>query len=346
MLKSEVNDNIQDYLRTLSPTQGTDYSLWKATKRLKQPQIPVLPLRLPDGKWARSAQAKAETFAQHLKQVFTPHPGETLTDENEVHRSLNETYQMEPPLEKFKMSEVVKTIKYDISPKKAPGYDLITGQILFEKLILSRLKPIIERKQLIPNHQFGFRHEHATIEQAHRVYNKIFASLEEKKYCSAAFLDITQAFDKVWHTGLLYKIKSNLPLGFYTLLKSYLLDRYFFVQYQDVSTELHKIQAGVPQGSVLGPILYLLYTADLPTKTGVTTATFADDTAVLASHKNPILATQMLQSNLNDIQKWLKTWRIKANEAKSVHVTFTTRRETCPEVSLNGQQIPQSGLNT
>ena len=50
----------------------------------------------------------------------------------------------------------------------------------------------------------------------------------------------------------------------------------------------------------------------------------------------------MLQNNLNDIQKWLNTWRIKANEAKSAHVTFTTRRETCPEVSLNGQQIPQS----
>jgi len=68
---------------------------------------------------------------------------------------------------------------------------------VFEKLLLFRLKPIIERKELIPNHQFGFRNQHATIEQAHRVYNKILASLEEKKYCSGVFLDITQAFDKV-----------------------------------------------------------------------------------------------------------------------------------------------------
>ncbi|KAG5322722.1 RTJK polymerase, partial [Pseudoatta argentina] len=143
MLKSEVNENIQDYLRTLSPTQGINYSLWKATKRLKQPQISVPPLRLPDGEWARSAQAKAETFAQHLKQVFTPHSGETQTDENEIHRSFNETYQMESPLEKFKMSEVIKTIKYDISPKKAPGYDLIPGKIL-QNLDLEDLKAAIE----------------------------------------------------------------------------------------------------------------------------------------------------------------------------------------------------------
>lgn len=75
---------------------------------------------------------------------------------------------------------------------------------------------------MIPNHQFGFRQKHATIEQAHRIYKEIYTGLEEKKYCSAAFLDITQAFDRVWHEGLLYKIKQNLPLNYYTLLKSYL----------------------------------------------------------------------------------------------------------------------------
>jgi len=169
-----------------------------------------------------------------------------------------------------------------------------------------------------------------------------YTGLEEKKYCSAAFLDITQAFDRVWHEGLLYKIKQNLPLNYYILLKSYLQDKHFLVKYQDTTTALHKIQAGVPQGSVLGPMLYLLYTADLPTTNGAATATFADDTAVIASHTDPVIASQMLQTNLNAMQEWLKKWRIKANESKSVHVTFTTRRETCPRVTLNDQSIPQS----
>ncbi|KMQ86446.1 reverse transcriptase [Lasius niger] len=89
-------------------------------------------------------------------------------------------------------------------------------------------------------------------------------------------------------------------------------------------------------------MLYLLYSADLPTTTEVTTTTFADDTAAIASHVNPVIAFQMLQTNLNAIQKWLKKWRIKANKTKSVHVTFTTRRETCPQVTLNDQPISKS----
>lgn len=66
--------------------------------------------------------------------------------------------------------------------------------------------PAIEERQLISNHQFGFRSKHATIEQIHRIANKITVAMQTKKYCSAAFLDISQAFDKVWHDGLLYKI--------------------------------------------------------------------------------------------------------------------------------------------
>jgi len=71
------------------------------------------------------------------------------------------------------------------------------------------------------------------------------------------------------------------------------------------------------------------------------TATYADDTAVLASHHNPITASTNLQHHLNQLQKLLKRWRIKANENKSTHITFSLKRKTCPAVTLNGQHIPQ-----
>jgi glutaredoxin len=97
----------------------------------------------------------------------------------------------------------------------------------------------------------------------------------------------------------------------------------------------------VPQGCVLGPILYLIYTAELPTLTTSTTANFADDTAKLDVQEYPAEVTRRLQLHLHEIQSWLRKWRMKANESKSVQITFTFNRQTCP-VKLNSEQLPQA----
>jgi len=81
-------------------------------------------------------------------------------------------------------------------------------------------------------------------------------------------------------------------------------DRFFSVKHDNVITKLNSIQAGVPQGSMLGPIFYLLYTADLPTQIDVTLDdTFADDIAVLTVHQNSVIASEMLQDSLNSTDK-------------------------------------------
>lgn len=204
--------------------------------------------------------------------------------------------------------------------------------------------PILSANGIVPDHQFGFRQKHSTIEQVHRVVDIIEQTLQTKKFCSAVFLDISQAFDKVWYPGLFFKLKSALPYDLYNVLKSYLTNRHFQVKMDGSFTGYHKIESGVPQGSVLGPLLYVVFTSDLPVSPGVAIATFADDTALLASHEDPVAASDMVQTNLNELAIWLNDNKVKVNETKSVHVTFTLNRAICPPVTLNNIQLPRSDV--
>jgi len=97
------------------------------------------------------------------------------------------------------------------------------------KLLLKRIYRDTNLQEWVPSHQFGFRKAHSTIQQCHRITDIINKAFEEHKYCSAVFLDVSQAFDKVWHQGLLYKIKQTLPARYLNILQSYLSERYFSV---------------------------------------------------------------------------------------------------------------------
>lgn len=401
-LKIADENTLQTKLMTLSATRSTDYSLWKFTKNYNRPQEIKPPIRDRENKWARTNQEKADLFAVHLAEVFTPNAATDEESETMVRSILDQDLQLELPPKPVTPQEVRRTIRC-LDAKKAPGFDLITKEILielprkalvfltvlynamlrvqyfpslwkvsqiimvhkhgkptnektsyrpisllavlskvFEKLLLTRIEPILKERKIIPDHQFGFRRRHGTIEQAHRVYDRIRKALEQKQYCSSAFLDVQQAFDKVWHDGLLCKIKLSLPHNYFLILKSYLSDRLFQVREGGASSKFYDILAGVPQGSVLGPVLYTLYTADLPNTPGVTTATFADDTAALACNQDPIAASNTLQTGLDAVHKWMKKWRILASATKSVHVTFTLKNGDCPPVTLGDKHLPHA----
>lgn len=149
------------------------------------------------------------------------------------------------------------------------------------------------------------------------------------------FLDVSQ----VWHPGLLHKIKHHLP-AFFPLLKSYISDRQFRTRVKGEVSTLFPINSGVPQGSVLGSLLYLLFTSDLPQPPNVTIGTFADDTVILTCYKDVLRASFHLQEYLNILHSWLHRWNIKINESKSTYLTFTLCNDPSPPIYLNGVEIP------
>jgi hypothetical protein len=138
-------------------------------------------------------------------------------------------------------------------------------------------------------------------------------------------------------------LRHSFPLNWFLILKSYLLNRHFQVKIENAFTDLLPVNAGgVPQGSILGPLLYLLYTSYLPTSPVTITSIFADDTAVLDMDPDPTISSHKLQTSRLAIQHWLTKWRLKANGSKSIHVTFTTCRATCPPVHIYNEQLPQA----
>jgi len=98
----------------------------------------------------------------------------------------------------------------------------------------------------------------------------------------------------VWHEGLNYKLRTLLPKQYSQILESYVKNRHFRIKQEESYSALMEIKAGVPQGSVLGPVLYLLYTCDIPKLENNTIATFADDTAILAVGNNITTSTEKL----------------------------------------------------
>lgn len=246
----------------------------------------------------------------------------------------------------WKLSEILLFQKPEKPPHLTSSYRPISllsvPSKLFEKLFLSRLTQIFDVQNAIPQHQFGFRKAHSTIHQLHRVVDFVASGLEEKKYTSGVFLDVSAAFDKVWHEGLLFKLKKILCNNYYPILKSFLEDRFFRVRQGSAYSDFKAIEAGVPQGAILSPVLYNIFTSDLPLSPDTMTATYADDTVILASSDSSIITSHNIQEHIHLIDNWLKNWKIKVNSTKSTQVTFTLRRETCPPVRLDNTEIPQT----
>lgn len=202
---------------------------------------------------------------------------------------------------------------------------LSTISKLFERTIYNRLIEALDDK--LRNDQHGFRRGHATTHQLTRLTEDITMGFNHRRSTAAIFLDAEKAFDTVWHDGLLHKLTLlNTPKYLIKTVKSYLSHRQFYVSIDGHNSVIKHITAGVPQGSVIGPLLYILYTNDLPVPRHCKISLYADDTACYTSGKNPEVLVKRLQKAHNALIKYYTRWKIKINSSKTEAVFFTTRR--------------------
>ena len=218
---------------------------------------------------------------------------------------------------------------------------------LFERVIHSRMKNHLFSNDIIIPHQFGFRPKHSCPQQVHRIVEFILNGFYPKREKTVAvFFDVAKAFDKVWHAGLVHKLhKLNLPDRLVRLVVSFLHDRTFRFRHEGTLSSPRPLKAGVPQGSVLSPLLYISFTNDIPSpKNGVQLSLFADDTALYVKGQRLPTTITKLQSAVTELEEWFVKWRIDVNPEKSSAVCFDYKRRQInllpPSVRMQGTTVP------
>lgn len=214
---------------------------------------------------------------------------------------------------------------------------------IYERILLKQILNHAEEARVIPDHQFGFREGHSSLHQVARLAALAGRNYNQKKHMAIVLIDLEKAFDRVWHLGLLNKlINKKFPANLVEILRSYLEGRSFKVRVNNVESTSREAIAGVPQGSVLGPILYSIFVSDVPEYPGTGTATFADDTAFFADSKYLQIAIKKIQNRLHGYVKYLEKWRITMNADKTqlAILTMGSRKKNVKlYIKINGKEV-------
>ena len=203
---------------------------------------------------------------------------------------------------------------------------------IFEKMIFTRLLSYLNKKNLISNNQFGFRPNSSTDYAISMLYDKIVKNTDRGLYSCCVFVDLTKAFDTVDHKILLWKLHHCFGIrgNALSLFESYLSNRYQYTKVLDAYSSNLKTNIGVPQGSCLGPLLFLLYINDLPLYSKFDTTLYADDTALLLSDCNILLLERKVNHELEKIKLWLQNNKLSLNCSKTNYMIFNKEpHKTC-----------------
>ena len=222
----------------------------------------------------------------------------------------------------------------------------ICGKI-FEKIIFNNVYNYLNTNNLITKNQSGLRPGDSTTNQLLYLVNEIHKAFDDPKSLEvrAVFLDISKAFDKVWHDGLLFKLNQNGITGsLLKLFENYLHNREQRVVLNGSFSDYSPIESGVPQGSVLGPLLFLVYINDLESSIKYNIKCFADDTMLFSVAEDPVTSAYNLNHDLDMIYQWAHQWKMEFNPdpiKQATEVLFSCKKKSVnhPQLNFNGVAV-------
>ena len=242
--------------------------------------------------------------------------------------------------DELKIANVVPIYKADHSMQfnnYRPVSLLCTLSKVFEKVMYTRLSSFLESQKILFDKQFGFRKQHSTYMALLILMDKLIKSIQCGNYVIGVFLDFSKAFDTVNHSILLdklyhYGIRDNTLKWF----QSYLTQRKQYVTYNSTPSSIKPINCGVPQGSILGPLLFLIYINDPSNVCKYTMPIlFADDSNIFSSSDDIQLLQSQINEDLNNIAIWLKVNKLSLNIKKTHFMIFTKRKNKVTDVAIN-----------
>lgn len=215
---------------------------------------------------------------------------------------------------------------------------------LMERCIHNHLNQYLTTNNIITPFQSGFRNGDSTVNQLLFLYHEFSKALDENKEIRIVFCDISKAFDRVWHRGLLFKLRSiGISNDLVEWFSDYLHNRQQRVCIKGFCSSWRKVPAGVPQGSILGPVLFLIYINDIVQNIGANIRLFADDTSLYIIVEDPLSSAIQLNIDLEKLFNWAITWLVDFNPNKNESLLITRKRnkQYHPRLKMGNTEVKE-----
>ena len=195
-----------------------------------------------------------------------------------------------------------------------------------ESVIHDRMMKHCLENSVISERQAAYLKGDSTVSQLLYIVHNIRKNWGEHKITQGLFLDVSAAFDKVWHNGLLAKLgQIGVEGSFLDILSSYLSGRQQIVVVDGIKSDTLDVKAGIPQGSRLGPLLFIIYMNDIINNIESDILIFADDTCLFATGSDPAETADILNRDLEKISAWAIKWKVTFNASKSKEMIFSKK---------------------